>query len=402
MAIYKYVGRTRQGKMKKGTVEAINKANAVVKLREMGISPREITETRGILYQEVTLGNPVKQQDFVIYCRQFATLIRSGISIVDATNILARQTESKMLAKVLSAVEERLRSGVAFSEAIAEHPKVFPAIFVNMVRAGEMTGNLDGTLDRLASYLEKQYNLKKKIQSTMAYPIVLLIVIIAVDTFLMLTIVPNFESMFASLGSELPAITKFVLNVSNFLQQSWLILSFLVIAMVIIFQFLMRTNETFNYQVHVALLKMPVFGKLLQKSAIARMARTLSSMVSSSVPILQALTMVEKVVGNPVLGKVIIEARDHLEQGDRLSEPMKKSWLIPPLVSQMIAIGEETGQLDFMLAKIADFYEEEVDRTVDTLKSLIEPIMIIILAFIVGTIILAIMIPMFTYYQHAI
>lgn len=402
MAIYKYVGRTRQGKMKKGTVEAINKANAVVKLREMGISPREITETRGILYQEVTLGNPVKQQDFVIYCRQFATLIRSGISIVDATNILARQTESKMLAKVLSAVEERLRSGVAFSEAIAEHPKVFPAIFVNMVRAGEMTGNLDGTLDRLASYLEKQYNLKKKIQSTMAYPIVLLIVIIAVDTFLMLTIVPNFESMFASLGSELPAITKFVLNVSNFLQQSWLILSFLVIAMVIIFQFLMRTNETFNYQVHVALLKMPVFGKLLQKSAIARMARTLSSMVSSSVPILQALTMVEKVVGNPVLGKVIIEARDHLEQGDRLSEPMKKSWLIPPLVSQMIAIGEETGQLDFMLAKIADFYEEEVDRTVDTLKSLIEPIMIIILAVIVGTIILAIMIPMFTYYQHAI
>lgn len=402
MAIYKYVGRTRQGKMKKGTVEAINKANAVVKLREMGISPREITEARGILYQEVTLGNPVKQQDFVIYCRQFATLIRSGISIVDATNILARQTESKMLAKVLSAVEERLRSGVAFSEAIAEHPKVFPAIFVNMVRAGEMTGNLDGTLDRLASYLEKQYNLKKKIQSTMAYPIVLLIVIIAVATFLMLTIVPNFESMFASLGSELPAITKFVLNVSNFLQQSWLILSFLVIAMVIIFQFLMRTNETFNYQVHVALLKMPVFGKLLQKSAIARMARTLSSMVSSSVPILQALTMVEKVVGNPVLGKVIIEARDHLEQGDRLSEPMKKSWLIPPLVSQMIAIGEETGQLDFMLAKIADFYEEEVDRTVDTLKSLIEPIMIIILAVIVGTIILAIMIPMFTYYQHAI
>lgn len=402
MAIYKYVGRTRQGKMKKGTVEAINKANAVVKLREMGISPREITEARGILYQEVTLGNPVKQQDFVIYCRQFATLIRSGISIVDATNILARQTESKMLAKVLSAVEERLRSGVAFSEAIAEHPKVFPAIFVNMVRAGEMTGNLDGTLDRLASYLEKQYNLKKKIQSTMAYPIVLLIVIIAVATFLMLTIVPNFESMFASLGSELPAITKFVLNVSNFLQQSWLILSFLVIAMVIIFQFLMRTNETFNYQVHVALLKMPVFGKLLQKSAIARMARTLSSMVSSSVPILQALTMVEKVVGNPVLGKVIIEARDHLEQGDCLSEPMKKSWLIPPLVSQMIAIGEETGQLDFMLAKIADFYEEEVDRTVDTLKSLIEPIMIIILAVIVGTIILAIMIPMFTYYQHAI
>lgn len=402
MAIYKYVGRTRDGMMKKGTVEAVNKTNAMTKLREMGISPREITEVKGLLYKEITIGSPVKQQDFVIYCRQFATLIRAGVSIVDSTNILARQTESKALAKVLTAVEERLRSGVSFSDAVAEHPKVFPQVFVNMVRAGEATGNLDTNLDRLASYMEKQYDLKKKVQSTLAYPAVLLVVIIAVAIFMMMTIVPNFESIFANLDRELPAITKFVLAVSDFFQHAWWFLLLLFVAFILLFQVLMKTNETFHYYTHVVLLKMPVFGKLLQKSAVARMARTLSSMISSSVPILEALTMVEKVVANPVLGKVILDARDYLERGDRLSEPLKKSWLIPPLVTHMIAIGEETGQLDFMLEKVAEFYEAEVDRTVDALKSLIEPLLILVLAVLVGTIILAIMIPMFTLYQQGI
>ena len=402
MAIYKYVGRTRKGTIKKGTIEAINKTSAVAKLREMGISPREITEAKGLLYKEISIGAPVKQQDFVIYCRQFATLIRAGVSIVDSTNILSRQTESKALAKVLQDVEERLRSGMAFSDAVAEHPKVFPPIFINMVRAGETTGTLDESLDRLASYLEKQYDLKKKVQSTLAYPAVLFTVIIAVAAFIMLTIVPSFENMFASFDTELPAITKAVMGVSKFLQQSWWLVFLLLIAFVLIFQILMKANQNFHYYVHVALLKMPIFGKLLQKSALARMSRTLASMVTSSVPILEALTMVEKVVGNPVLGRVILEARDYLERGERLSEPLRKSWLIPPLVTQMVAIGEETGQLDFMLEKIADFYEAEVDRNVDALKSLIEPVLILILAVVVGTIILAVMVPMFTFYQRVI
>lgn len=400
MAIYKYIGRSREGKLKRGTVDAINKTQAIKKLREMDISPREITEATGLLNKEVTIGNPVKQQDFVIYCRQFATLIRAGVSIVDSTKILAKQTESKALKKVLTAIEEDIRGGIPFSDAAGKYPKIFPQIFVNMVRAGEATGNLDETLDRLAGYLEKQYDLKKKVQSTMAYPITLLIVIIAVVIFLMVTIIPSFSEMFAQFDSELPSITKIMLGVSTVVQKYWWFVLLIVIAIVATFSFLMKSNKVFHYSVHVAILRMPIFGKLLQKSSIARLSRTLSSLFSSSVPILQALTIVEKVVNNPVIGKVVLEARDSLETGSKLSEPLEKSWVIPPLVTQMVAIGEETGSLDFMLAKIADFYEAEVDRSVDTLKSLIEPIMIVLLAVVVGTIIMSIMVPMFTIYQQ--
>lgn len=400
MAIYKYVGRTKQGNMKKGTIDAVNKTQAIAKLKEQGISPREITEATGIFQKEITIGSPVKQQDFVMYCRQFATLIRAGVSIVNSTNILARQTESKHLQKVLQAIEEDLRSGISFSDAAEKYPKVFPPLFVNMVRAGEASGTLDETLDRLAIHFEKQYDLKKKVQSTLAYPIILLVVIIVVVIFLMLTIIPSFVGFFDNTGADLPAITAFMITVSSIIQKYWWFMLLLTIGIVLAGSVLNRNSKKFNYGFHVALLKMPIFGKLLQKSAIARMARTLSSLFSSSVPILQALTIVEKVIGNPVLGKVILAARDNLERGDRLSGPLKESWLIPPLVTQMIAIGEETGNLDFMLAKVADFYEAEVDRTVNTLRSLIEPILIVIMAVVIGTIVLAIFIPMLSMYQQ--
>jgi len=400
MAVYKYVGRTSKGKMKKGTVEAESKQQAITKLREQGISPREINEAKGLLYKEVTIGSPVKTQDFVIYCRQFATLIRAGVSIVQSTQILAMQSESKALKRILSSIESDLRTGISFSDAAAKHPKVFPPIFINMVRAGEATGNLDDTLDRLAKYLENQFDLKKKIQSTMAYPVVLLAIMVLVVIFLMVSIVPTFTAMFAQMGADLPGITLFMIGLSKGIQKWWWLGLLLIIALIIAFRFFMKNNQNFNYTVHALLLKSPVFGNLLQKEAIARMSRTLSSLVSSSVPILQSLDIVAKVVGNPVLSKVILEARSALETGRRLSDPFSKSWLIPPLVTQMLAIGEETGSLDFMLEKIADFYEAEVNRTVDTLKSLIEPIMIVLLAGIIGTVVMSIIIPMFSIFQQ--
>lgn len=400
MAVYKYVGRTSKGKMKKGTVEAESKQQAITKLREQGISPREINEAKGLLYKEVTIGSPVKTQDFVIYCRQFATLIRAGVSIVQSTQILAMQSESKALKRILSSIESDLRTGISFSDAAAKHPKIFPPIFINMVRAGEATGNLDDTLDRLAKYLENQFDLKKKIQSTMAYPVVLLAIMVLVVIFLMVSIVPTFTAMFAQMGADLPGITLFMIGLSKGIQKWWWLGLLLIIALIIAFRFFMKNNQKFNYTVHAFLLKSPVFGNLLQKEAIARMSRTLSSLVSSSVPILQSLDIVAKVVGNPVLSKVILEARSALETGRRLSDPFSKSWLIPPLVTQMLAIGEETGSLDFMLEKIADFYEAEVNRTVDTLKSLIEPIMIVLLAGIIGTVVMSIIIPMFSIFQQ--
>ncbi|WP_298470295.1 type II secretion system F family protein [uncultured Psychrobacillus sp.] len=400
MVVFKYNGRTSQGALKKGIIDATTKQNAIAKLRSQGINPRELEESKSILHKELTLGGKVKNEHFVIYCRQFATLIRAGVSILESTKILGDQTSSKPLKKGLYDVEEDVRSGLSFSEAAAKYPKVFPSLFVNMIRAGEATGNLDESLERLAFSYEKQFNLKKKVQSTLAYPVVLLLLTIVVAVFLMLTIVPQFVTMFDDMGAELPLITKIVMGFSESLQTSWYFYFGGVLLIGVTFYLLYSKNTQFYYSFNVFLLKMPVFGKLLQKSAIARMTRTLSSLFSSSVPILQALTIVEKVIGNPVVAKVVSDSRTSLEQGSTLSAPLEKSWIFPPLVTQMTAIGEQTGSLDYMLEKIADFYEDDVDRTVDTLKSLIEPLMIVFLAAIVGTIVMAIMVPMFSMYEQ--
>ncbi|QFF99571.1 type II secretion system F family protein [Psychrobacillus glaciei] len=400
MVVFKYNGRTAQGGLKKGTVDAINKQAAITKLRGLGINPRELEESKSILHKELSIGGKVKNQDFVIYSRQFATLIRAGVSILESTRILGEQTSSKVLRKGLQNVEEDVHSGLSFSDSAAKYPKVFPALFVNMIRAGEATGNLDESLERLAFSYEKQFNLQKKVQSTLAYPVVLLVLTVIVAVFLMLTIVPQFVSMFDDMGAELPTITKVVMGFSEALQSSWYIFLAIIILVVGGFGYFFKKNTSFNFTVNLILLKIPVFGKLLQKSAIARMTRTLSSLFSSSVPILQALTIVEKVIGNPVVSKVVRESRTSLEQGSTLTAPLEKSWIFPPLVTQMTAIGEQTGSLDYMLEKIAVFYEDDVDRTVDTLKSLIEPLMIVFLASIVGTIVMAIMVPMFSLYEQ--
>ncbi|WP_186668543.1 type II secretion system F family protein [Sporosarcina sp. BP05] len=400
MTVFKYSGRTSTGAMKKGVIDAETQVAAVAKLRKQGINPREIAESNSILHKELAVGGKVKNEDFVVYCRQFATLIRAGVSLVESTKILAEQTTSKVLKKALFAVEEDIRTGTTFSSAAAKSDKVFPPMFVNMIRAGEATGNLDETLERLAIYYEKQHNLKKKIQSTMMYPLILFIMTIIVVVFLMLTIVPTFTSMFADFDAELPGITLFVMGLSDFIKAFWWLMLIIVVGLVVGFNYLFKNNKQFHYQVHYLLLRMPIFGKLLQKAAIARMSRSLSSLFSSSVPILQALSIVEKVIGNPVMGQVVLQSRASLEKGSTLSAPLQKSWLFPPLVTQMTAIGEKTGSLDYMLEKIADFYEDDVDRTVDTLKGLIEPLMIVFLAAIVGTIVLAIMVPMFSLYEQ--
>lgn len=402
MLMYKYVGRTKKGLLKKGTIEGSSRSDVIAQLRGKGISPREITETKATIFnKDISIGrNSVKNEHFVIYCRQFATLIRAGVTIVEATNILRDQTESKALKKVLGEVERDIKGGIAFSDAVEKHPKAFPTLFANMIRAGEMTGNLDETLDRMATYFEKQHSLKKKIQSTLAYPIVLSVLIFIVVIFLMVFVIPQFTIIYEQFGGELPSITLFVLKISEMIQHSWWFLILILVVVIALTMFLFRKNHQFHYIVHSGLLKMPIFGKLLQKAAIARMTRTLSSLFSSAVPILQALAIVAKVVNNPVISKVILESRGSLESGGTLSEPLSAHWVFPPLVHQMTEIGEKTGTLDYMLEKIADFYEEDVDRTVDTLKSLIEPVMIVILAFVVGFIVAAIMIPMFSVFTE--
>ncbi|WP_342472807.1 type II secretion system F family protein [Metasolibacillus sp. FSL H7-0170] len=400
MTVFKYTGRTSAGVTKKGTIEAANQNAAIAKLRERGINPREISESSSIMHMEINIGAKVKNQDFVIYCRQFATLIRAGVSIVEATNILARQSTSKPLKRALEQVEDDVRSGIAFSGAVSKHPKVFPELFINMMRSGEATGNIDSTLERLANMFEKQYNLKKKVQSTLAYPAVLTVLIIVVVAFLLIVIVPSFVTSFEEMGAELPTITVITVAFSAWLQKFWWLVLLVVIVAIAVFAYLFKNNKQFHFTVHYMLLKMPLFGPLLQKTAIARLMRTLASLFSAAVPILQALTISEKVSGNPVVGKVMLDARASLERGSTLSEPLEQSWIFPPMVTSMTQIGETTGSLDFMLEKIADFYEEEVDRSVDTLKSLIEPLMIVFLAAAVGIIVAAIFMPMFSLYEQ--
>ncbi|MEH7156914.1 type II secretion system F family protein [Neobacillus drentensis] len=399
MARYKYSGRDRSGK-RQGTVYANSKRDAMSKLKDGGIRVIEMTETpETLLTKDISIGSPVKLQHFVIYLRQFATLLKAGVTVVEATVILAFQTESKGLKKALFSVEQDLREGNSLSVAVSKHKKIFSPMFINMVKAGEVSGNIDDTLERLADHFEKQNYTRQKIVSALTYPMVIGVIAIAVVIFLLVAVVPTFVDMFDDLGGQLPAITRFVLAASEFMQSFWWLVAIIIISFILLLMYLNK-NKKAKYHLDYILLRMPIFGIMLQKAAIARMMRTLSSLFSSSVPILQAMSIVEKVVENEVIAKVIRESRNSLEQGRSMTEPMKSHWAFPPLVTQMIAIGEETGALDAMLSKIAEFYEKEVETGTDRLKSLIEPLMIVVLAALVGTIVTSIMVPMFEMFNQ--
>ncbi len=399
MTRFKYEGRDRSGR-KRGVISAPSKKEAMMRLKNQGIrviSAEEVPET--LLTKEITLGNPVKLQQMVVFLRQFSTLLKAGVTVVDATRILSAQTSSKALSKVLSEVEMELKEGIPLSEAFAKHRKIFEPLFINMLKAGEATGSLDETLERLGDHYEKQHTTRQKVIAALSYPAVVGIIAIGVVIFLLLAVVPTFVDMFADMGSELPLITRMVLGASEIVQKYWYVLVLLVILGAAGITLIRRKKET-KYYLDYFILRIPVFGSLIQKAALARMTRTFSSLFSSSVPILQSMVILERVVENEVIARVIKESRDSLESGGSLTEPMKDHWAIPPLVSHMISIGEETGSLDAMLSKIADFYEKEVEHTTDQLKSLIEPLMIVVLAGLVGTIVTAIMVPMFEMFNN--
>lgn len=399
MARFKYSGRDKRGK-KEGTVTAASRREAMAKLKEDGIRVIEMTEVpETLMTMELTIGNPVKLQHFVIYLRQFATLIKAGVTVVEATGILAVQTESKALKKALQAVEQDLREGNPYSESVAKHKKIFNSMFINMVKAGEVAGNMDETLEKLADDFEKQHDTVSKVKSALTYPAVIGVLAIGAVIFLLVGVVPTFVTMFEDMGAELPGITKFVLNASGFMQSFWWLVVLILLTFVFSIMY-MKKNKKTKYYLDYFLLRMPIFGNMLQKAALARMMRTLSSLFSSSVPILQAMSIVEKVVENEVIARVIRESRGSLEKGRSMTEPMMDHWAFPPLVTQMISIGESTGALDSMLSKIAEFYEKEVEQGTDRLKSLIEPIMIVFLAGVVGVIVLSIMMPMFSMFDQ--
>ncbi|MDO7906594.1 type II secretion system F family protein [Paenibacillus sp. JX-17] len=400
MQQFEYNVRNSSGKVLKGKLTASDKAAAMEELRKRGMIVYALKERHNtVLSTEIYFGKPVKTIQFIIYCRQFATLIRAGVTIVEATAILAEQTESKALRKALLEVNSSLLKGIPFSQAVQSHKRIFPPMFVSMVRAGEESGNLEGTLDRLAVFFEKEHSTREKVKSALMYPITVGLLAIASVVYLLWAIVPQFVQMFESMNAQLPAVTVLVLALSKSIQHQWYIWAAVVIGLIAAYQISKRT-ERGAYLLDYAKLKIPVFGKLNQKGAIAQFTRTFSSLYASSVPVLHALSIVEDVTGNRVIGGYIRKAGESLRQGKPLSEPLKTAWVFPPLVSQMIAIGEETGALDQMLGKVADFYEMDVENTVDRLKSLIEPLLIVFLAGVVGVIVAAIMLPMFSIYSQ--
>ncbi|MGB6407181.1 MAG: type II secretion system F family protein [Planococcus donghaensis] len=399
MARYKYEGRDRI-KVRSGVVVASGRREAVSKLRDEGIRVIDIREMPATaLQKDISIGNPVKRDQFIMFLRQFSTLMRAGVTIVDSVHILSQQVESKPLQRALAEIAEELRKGNSLSNSLAKYPKIFEPLTINLVKAGELAGNIDESLDSLATHYDKAYQTRQKVISAMSYPVVVGILAIGVVIFLLSSIVPMFADMFSGFGGELPLITQFVMGASDFVQGYWYLLLLAGLTIVVVI-WLMRKNPKGNMILDTLLIKAPIFGKIMQKSALARLTRTLSSLFSSSVPILQCLTMTEKVVDNAVMSKVILQARDSLERGGSLTEPMRKHWAFPPLIPHMISIGEQTGSLDHMLSKVAEFYEKEVEAETDRLKALIEPLMIVFLAAIVGTIVLAIMMPMFEMFQN--
>jgi len=399
MARFQYVGRDRKA-VRKGIVQAPNQREAIMKLRDDGIRTTEIKQmAESAMQKDIAIGNPVKRDQFIMFLRQFATLMRAGVTIVDACVILAQQVESKALRRALIEISYDLKSGNPLSKAVTKFPKIFEPLVVNLLQAGELTGSIDDSLDTLATHFEKSYNTRQKVISAMTYPLIVAFLAVGVVIFLLTSIVPMFVDMFSSFGGELPLLTRFVMGASDFVQVYWYIL----IAIAGLFAgglWLIKRDAKGRYILDTFLLKMPLFGNILKKSALARMTRTLSSLFSSSVPILTALTMVERVVGNEVIGKVILQSRDGLERGESMTGPMMGHWAFPPLIPHMISIGEQTGALDHMLERVAEFYEKEVDAETDKLKAMVEPLMIVLLAGLVGTIVMAIMLPMFGMFEN--
>lgn len=399
MAIFQYEGKLLNGKRKKGRVTAVSLREAKEKLRQESILVTELAELESTgLNKEVNLlPERVKIEHLIMYVRQFATLIRAGVPIVRATSILRVQTESKVLKKTLSQVEDDLREGIAFSEAIKKHPRVFSNFFSSMALAGEASGNLEEALDQIGLQLQKQYDVKRKVISALTYPLVVSIVAIGVVAFLMVNVVPTFASIFGQLGGELPLITRIVVAVSDFVAAYWwLIFGGALLALLVFTWMLKRDKE--RYIIDGLLLKMPIFGPIVLKSQIALLTRSLAVLLQAAVPILSAIEITEKIVSNRVIRKGLGQARNMMAQGIPLHEPLERNDSFPPLMTQMIAVGEESGDLDSMLNEVAEFYETEVETTTDRLKSIIEPLLIVVLASIVGVIVIAIVVPMFQIY----
>ncbi len=397
-ATFTYKVRDQVGKVIEGQLEADDQALVVEKLRSMGYTPISISKrNENKLNADLNipgLTNRVPLKDISVMARQFATMINSGLSILRSLAILAQQTENKELAKVLGEVRIDVERGSSLSAALNRHPKVFNRLFVAMVRSGESSGTLDSVLMRLAHTIEKQVELRRKVKSAMTYPVMVGIVVFSIAMIMLIFIVPQFETIYASLGGELPAPTQLLLKLSKIVRTFFPILILLGVAGGFGFRRWIKTDKGRAIW-DAAKLRVPIFGGLVQKTALARFSRTLGSLTRAGVPILESLEIVADTAGNTVVSDAVHDCQRGVKGGDSIARPLEQHEVFPPMVVQMMAVGEETGALDEMLDKIADFYESEVEATVDALTSLIEPMLIVVMGVMVGGMIISLYLPLF-------
>lgn len=397
---FEYSVRDRKGKLVSGRLEAPTEAALVQKLRGMGYAPVSIREANHGMNRDLKLpgGNRVKLKDLAIFSRQFATMINSGLSLMRSLSILSEQTESTTLARTLGEVRNAVESGQSLSAALAKHPRVFPPLMVNMCRAGEVGGFLDAVLLQIAQNYEAEVRLRGKIKSAMTYPVVVFVIAILAVVGMLLFIVPVFANMFSSLGGQLPAPTRVLVFMSTAMRYSAPVLLVGGIAGAVVWN-RVRHQERVRRMVDPLKLRLPVFGSLFRKVAISRFTRNLGTMLRSGVPILQSLEIVGDTSGNIVILDASKAIEESVRRGESLAAPLSEHKVFPPMVVQMLAVGEDTGAMDTMLHKISDFYDDEVEATTEALTSLIEPLMIAVLGGIIGAMIIALYMPIFSVFN---
>ena len=390
--IFTWEGRDKKGQKVKGEVGGQNISIVKASLRRQGINPTKVRKKAKPLFGG---SRRIKAKDIAIFSRMLATMMSSGVPLVQAFDIIGRGHENKGMQDLLVAIKTDVEGGSNLSDALGKHPYHFDELFVNLVQAGEHAGILDSVLDKIATYKEKTESIKGKIKKALFYPTAVLVVAFMITAILMIFVVPEFAKMFSGFGADLPAITKFVVNLSYIFQTYWYLIFGGIIGTVVAVMQAKERSKKFNHFLDRVLLKVPIIGTILNKAAIARFSRTLATMFAAGVPLVEAMTSVSGAVGNVVYGEATIKMRDEVATGTQLNVSMNKANLFPNMVIQMTAIGEEAGSVDSMLGKVADFYEEEVDNAVDSLSSLLEPFIMVILGTLVGGLVVAMYMPIF-------
>ena len=395
MPVFIWKGVNRKGKKKKGELEAENENIVRLTLKRQGIENPRIKPKPKDLFENIKFLQPrVTEKDIVVMTRQFATMIDAGLPLVQCLEILYSQQDNRTFKKILKDIKEDVEGGSTFADALKQHPEVFDDLFVNLVAAGEVGGILDIILNRLAAYIEKAAKLKKKVKGAMTYPIVVLLIAVLVVAIILIFVIPVFQSMFADFGKALPVPTQIVVNISFFVKTYILYMMVAVGVLIFAFRRFYRT-ERGRALVDQMVLKLPVFGMLIRKVAVAKFTRTLGTMISSGVPILDSLEIVAATAGNKTIEMAIRETRQSISEGRTIAEPLADSEVFPSMVVQMISVGEATGALDTMLGKIADFYDDEVDAAVEALTAMLEPFMMVFLGGTIGGLVVSMYLPVF-------